>query len=128
MTITELVEKNHAAMVEKGFHQEEKNIGEVLMLIVSELGEALDAHRKGWIFGLCDDPDIWRYFMSYAEGGAVFDEFFNDRVKDTFEDELADVVLRVADLCGMLDIDLETHIKAKMRYNASRPYKHGKAY
>lgn len=46
MTITELVEKNHAAMVKKGFHQEEKNIGEVLMLIVSELGEALDAHRK----------------------------------------------------------------------------------
>ncbi len=33
-------------MVEKGFHQKEKNIGEVLMLIVSELSEALDAHRK----------------------------------------------------------------------------------
>ena len=52
----------------------------------------------------------------------------NKKVKDTLEDELADVVLRVTDLCGLLGIDLETHIKAKMRYNATRPYKHNKAY
>lgn len=125
MTITELVDKNHAAMVEKGFHQKEKNIGEVLMLIVSELSEALDAHRKDKFF---DHDGFIEELETYARGGEVRAGFFAGAVKDTFEDELADVVLRVADLCGMLDIDLETHIKAKMRYNASRPYKHGKAY
>lgn len=125
MTITELVEKNHQAMVAKGFHQGEKNIGEVLMLIVSELGEALDAHRKDKFF---DHDGFVEELEAYAGGGEVRAGFFAGAVKDTFEDELADAVLRIADLCGMLDIDLETHIKAKMRYNESRPQKHGKAY
>lgn len=30
--------------------------------------------------------------------------------------------------CDEHDIDLLTHIKAKMMYNANRPYKHGKSY
>lgn len=30
--------------------------------------------------------------------------------------------------CDYNDIDLLTHIKAKMMYNTNRPYKHGKAY
>jgi NTP pyrophosphatase (non-canonical NTP hydrolase) len=53
---------------------------------------------------------------------------FAKDVKDTFEDELADAVIRIADLCGYLNIDLESHIKAKMRYNETRPHKHGKEY
>jgi len=134
MTINELVAKNHQAMKEKGFHEGEKNIGELLMLIVSELGEALDAHRSGRIYNLKQNgtlkesiESMWlEQYALYDE--AVEDEFFVEKVKDTFEDELADVVLRVTDLCGLLGIDLETHIKAKMRYNATRPYKHNKAY
>lgn len=127
MTITELVEKNHAAMVEKGFHQEEKNIGEVLMLIVSELGEALEAHRKNNFF---DSAGLHKELREYADGSKEHDDsvFFRHFVKDTFQDEIADAVLRLTDLCGLLGIDLETHIRAKMRYNKSREPLHGKAY
>ena len=37
-------------------------------------------------------------------------------LKNTFEDELADVIIRVLDLCAFKGIDIESHIKAKMRY------------
>jgi len=48
MDINNLVKKAHKAAVDKGFYPEgkNKNIGELLMLVVSELGEALEAHRN----------------------------------------------------------------------------------
>lgn len=45
-TINELSELCHEIAVEKGFWDEERNIGEALMLIVTELAEAMEAHRK----------------------------------------------------------------------------------
>ena len=50
----------------------------------------------------------------------------NDR--SNFAEELADIVIRVFDLAGGLDIDLEVEIIKKMATNASRPYKHGKSF
>ena len=32
------------------------------------------------------------------------------------------------DLIGHLGIDIESHVRAKVRYNTLRPYKHAKAY
>lgn len=40
-------------------------------------------------------------------------------------EELADVVIRVADFCGWRCIDLESAIAEKMEKNRSRPYLHG---
>ena len=42
--------------------------------------------------------------------------------------ELADAVIRIADLCGYMGIDLEAAIREKMAYNATRPHKHGKNF
>ena len=47
---------------------------------------------------------------------------------DNFREELADVAIRLFDLCGGLEIDLETEISRKMKINADRPYKHGKEF
>jgi NTP pyrophosphatase (non-canonical NTP hydrolase) len=48
---------------------------------------------------------------------------------ENFAEELADVCIRVFDLCGSKGIDLETAISKKMEYNKTRSYKHGgKAY
>jgi len=38
------------------------------------------------------------------------------------------IVIRVFDLAGGLDIDLEVEIIKKMTKNTSRPYKHGKTF
>ncbi len=39
--------------------------------------------------------------------------------------ELADVVIRVMDLCEAHDIDLDEAIERKNIYNTTRPYRHG---
>ncbi len=42
-----------------------------------------------------------------------------------FPSEMADVVIRVLDLCGAAGIDLEGAILEKMAFNDTRPYRHG---
>lgn len=47
---------------------------------------------------------------------------------DNFVEELADVCIRIFDLCGCMGIDLNSAIEKKMEINRKRPYKHGKRY
>ena len=84
-----------------------KNIGELLMLIVSELGEALEAHR-------CNrsaNPQMYEIEEYANHIGNSRDDFTEDgfklEIKDTFEDEIADVFIRLFDLCGYLKIDTQ---------------------
>lgn len=123
MEIKELIQKAHSNAVEKGFYPEgeQKNIGELLMLVVSELGEALEAHRKGTY-------PIYEMFQSEIDEGRPFQEAFKNHIKDTLHDELADAVIRICDMCGYMGIDLEKHIELKMKYNEAREHKHGKKY
>ncbi len=44
-TIKEWIEACHALAKYKGFWDQERNVGELLMLVVSELSEALEAYR-----------------------------------------------------------------------------------
>ena len=44
-SLNELAQLCHRIAVEKGFWEKERNIGEALMLIVTELAEAMEAHR-----------------------------------------------------------------------------------
>lgn len=47
---------------------------------------------------------------------------------DNFVEELADVCIRVFDLCGAMGIDLGNAIDEKMEVNKGRGWKHGKKY
>jgi len=85
------------------------NIPERLMLCVSELGEAMEAHRKN------------KFSHDIVENDK---KYFEKNIKDTFEDEMADVIIRVLDLCHYMKIDIESHIRAKMDYNKTRPKFH----
>jgi NTP pyrophosphatase (non-canonical NTP hydrolase) len=96
----------HDINVSKGFWDKERNVGELLMLVVTELSEALEAHRKD----------------NFANPNS------NDLAKDTFEDEIADSFIRLLDLCNALDIDIEKHIQLKVAYNQTRERLHGKKY
>lgn len=44
-SLNELAQVCHSIAVEKGFWEEKRNIGEALMLIVTELAEAMEAYR-----------------------------------------------------------------------------------
>ncbi len=73
----------------------DRNIGELLMLCVSELAEAMEGHRKS----LMDDHLPHRKM---------------------FEVELVDCFIRLFDIAGAKLIDLDAIYQEKMAYNASR--------
>lgn len=89
---------------EKGFWDEERNQGEMLALIHSEVSEVLEAIRH-------DDPE--------SEKIAPF---------SSVEEELADIIIRVCDFAGGFNYDLDGALSAKMIYNRGRSHKHGKAF
>lgn len=119
--INELSRQIHQNAKDKGFYDNPRNIGEMLALIHSEVSEALECDRKKKT--ISHDPD-------YVAGleGERFKDSFERFIKDTFEDELADIMIRVMDLAEHKSVDLEKHIILKMRYNSMRPHKHGKLY
>lgn len=73
----------------------QRNVGELLMLCVSELAEAMEGHRKN----LSDDKLPHR---------------------PQIEVELADCLIRIFDLAGGLELDLGGAFDEKMEYNAQR--------
>ena len=123
--LSKIIHENNKA---KGFYEDEKNIGEMLALVHSEVSEALECDRKGKFFQMSDAWNGFPIDVILNDNDQDFVRFFSDQAKDTFEDELADIMIRVMDLAAFKNIDLESHIKAKMRYNTMRPYKHGKKY
>jgi len=102
-----LVEMAHATAREKGWHDPEhpRTIPELLCLVHSEVSEALEAYR---------DPDR-----------EICVEYEVDGKPEGVPSELADVVIRVADVAGLLGIDLEGAIRRKLAYNKTRPQRHG---
>lgn len=95
----------------KASGRKDRNIGELLMLTVSELSEAMEGHRKN----LMDDKLPHRKM---------------------FEVELADAIIRIFDIAGGLCLDLGGAFVEKMVFNEmredhtleARMGEHGKKY
>lgn len=101
----------HQTAVEHGWWEGgEPNIPEKLMLIVSEVSEALEEYRSG---------------RGYQEIYAVDGPYELGDKPEGFGIELADAVIRILDLCEYLEIDLEEAIATKNYYNRTRAWRHG---
>ena len=174
MNYNKLAEEAHENAVKHGFWETKVSNEHCLMLVITEIAEMVEAHR-----------------VSRKANTAAYNEMPNKQIgferfiKNTVEDEMADIVIRLADLAGALgvnfdkmlpcryyrayskfsftenafalskglcrdsigiekriqfgleyvtkwaksiNIDLDWHIDEKMKYNATRPLKHGKAY
>lgn len=135
MEIKTLVAKAHENAVKHGFWEPPLSFGTEIALIHSELSEALEEERNG-------NPDVWfacnenNSFLTCAPQdetdclmyGKESLCKYRSRKPEGVAVELADAVIRIADLCGHLGIDLEEVIEIKMAYNEGRPYKHGKKF
>ena len=117
MTLDELVKEAHAASRSKGWYDppnDVRNIPELLALIHSEVSEALEAYRTDFLLKPND--------CAWHEVGA---EPQHGKKPDGFGIEIADIVIRIGDLCGYLGIDLDHAVRRKMAYNETRQYRHG---
>jgi NTP pyrophosphatase (non-canonical NTP hydrolase) len=123
--LTDLSKEIHLANVDKGFYDNPVEFGTQLMLVVSELGEAIEADRKP-----TKDVVGSECIALKHEGMAdeSFKEVFELLVKGSVEEEIADSIIRLFDICGHRGIPIGEIISAKLRYNSLRPYKHGKKF
>ncbi len=119
MSLNELAQRCHAMSVEKGWYDKPREFSEFLALLHSEISEALEDHRDGheptetWY-----DPQSWWRRLRWW--------LWDKRRKPCgIPSELADLVIRVADMCGYYHIDLDAAIAEKMAYNAGRSWRHG---
>lgn len=98
--------KVNANAVNKGFWKDgaQRNRAEMIALIHSELSEALEADRHG-----NDRDEHCPQFSSVSV-------------------ELADAIIRIMDMSAGLGLRVEEAIIAKMKFNTTRPIKHGKNF
>ena len=100
--INSLTKKAHQNAIAHGWWNEERSFGEIIALMHSELSEALEYARV--------NPNAKSNHIPDFTG---------------IEEELADVIIRIFDYAGKEDLRLGEAIFEKMKYNKTRPYKHG---
>lgn len=94
-----------------GFHDCEYKDDHWLMLVITEVSEAVQADQKGRVGKKCKsrfDMEFNRY-SALVEENKRFKCAFDKFVKDTFPDELADVIIRLLDLAGLREINIEPY-------------------
>lgn len=101
MGINEMKERAYDIACKHGWYEQKRSNIHELMLVVSELGEAVNADRNGKY------ANRERFENVLKEFHVPFSYAFNQCIKDTVEDELADAAIRILSMAGHNSSDLE---------------------
>jgi hypothetical protein len=109
--------------VAHGWFDDDRPFGTGNALLHSEVSEAFEEYRDHGIMGYVldksvhpDAPDV----ILIADP-----KDYGDRKPLGVPSEYADILIRLLDSCQRDGVDLMAEYEAKMKYNRTRPYKHG---
>lgn len=101
--INEWVKKAYDNAVNHGWHEEEKSNAHWLMMVCTEVAEAVQADRKGRYMDDLDKEGL-KTVLANDHDGSLFNKYYSDTIEGKVESELADICIRVFDLMGVYDI------------------------
>lgn len=106
INFNELKERAYQIACEHGWHDEEYSLFHMMMLVITELGEAVNADRNN---NFADRVMFEKNFdLPNTKTEYHFITCFDVFIKDTVEDELADAVIRLLDMAGHVDYDIDS--------------------
>lgn len=108
MNLNELRDKAYQCAIAHGWHEEEHSNDHWLCLIISELMEAVQADRKGKYANVVMFKEWQGNSLPLSEDTQTrrFKEDYEAYIKDTLEDELSDAAIRLLDLAGIRNLNL----------------------
>lgn len=118
--LNELRNRIHSNAVNHGFWQNKPSSEHFLCLVITELAEAVEADRT-------DKKALLNKKTVANIDGGIYDapesrHLFEADIKDTLEDELADALIRLFDLAGAHDIDIETDRRSTPAVNSKQTF------
>lgn len=139
MSEQEVMNTHFVELVER-LYEENKRLTEDFRYLVSDYGELVEntfinasindycrqahdiAKSKGWY----DEPVPLNnsLLLIHAEVSEAVEALRKEDINN-FEEELADVAIRLFDLCGYHEINLGQAVDKKMEKNRKRSYRHG---
>lgn len=109
MDFNQLIDQCHSAAKKNGWWDEPRPHEEIILLIKSELFEAMDAYRSDKRANKLELNVVFTGGRS-ASKKIAFANHFRTHIKDTFEDEIADTAIRIFDYLGFLGLPVKKSV------------------